>query len=234
MRIAYLDESSDSAYFVNALLIHEDNLIDFASRFQEFRNQAVDRYKLNPNIEFHGYDLFNANGDWVLLKNEYETIKLIFLGIIDLILSFDIEIYMKGVTQDNFRKRYPEHTRQDIHNAAMIWCLEKIQKQLALTKELVLVVADQEHEGESFYRENLRHFQMNPTFGWQPVVLSNIVDTIHFAPSNASYMLQAIDLLSYANILVRKNVKDSRYLAFQNQLRNKLFNSGRVYYHGTW
>jgi len=234
MRIAYLDESSDDAYFVNALLIQENDLIPLTDALINFRNLVVSRYNLSQEIEFHGYDLFNANGEWFPLKSDYESIKQVFLGFIDTLLSFNVQIYMKGVGKEKFTARYPELARQGIHNAAMLWCLEKVQRELSLSNELALVVADEEREGESYYRANVRHFQANPTFGWQPEVLNRIVDTIHFAPSHESLMIQAIDMLSYANIQIRKSVSDPRLLAFQQNLRVKLFDSGRISYYGVW
>jgi Protein of unknown function (DUF3800) len=234
LRLAYLDESSDDAYFVNALLIQEKDLIPLSNALQDFRYSVVNTYNLDSDIEFHGYDLFNSYGDWAPLKSDYETIKKIFLEFLEVLLAFDVDLYIKGVAKDNFNRRYPDHTRQDIHNAAMLWCLEKVQKTLSVSDELALVIADQEHEGESFYRKNVRFFQTNPTFGWQPQILNRIVDTIHFAPSNESIMIQAIDMVSYANIQIRKKVADPRLQVFHQVLNAKIHHSGRMSYYGVW
>lgn len=47
------------------------------------------------------------------------------------------------------------------------------------------------------HRRNLWHFQRYSTPGYRPRTLNNIVDAIHFAPSSASRLVQAVDLVAF-------------------------------------
>ncbi len=233
MLLAYVDESVDNAYFINTLLIREHEVIPLSLQLRSLRDRVARQYGLNPEVEFHGYELFNGEGDWRPIKRDYDAIKSIYIGFLEIVFRFEVRIFIKGIEIEPFRMRYGDAIR-DIHNAALLWNLEAVQEKATTFNELVLVVSDEVNENEIHFRANLRHHQINPTFGWNPVVLDRIVDTIHFAPSRESFLLQAIDMLAYVNIRARTEVKNVALKDFQNLIMSLFRNPKYLKYYHVW
>jgi hypothetical protein len=63
-------------------------------------------------------------------------------------------------------------------------------------KQRVLLIAD-EVDGQDGHRRNLWDYRRRGTPGYRSSRLVQIVDTIHFAPSHASRLIQAADLIAY-------------------------------------
>ncbi|MGW4798932.1 DUF3800 domain-containing protein [Nonomuraea sp. NPDC004297] len=62
--------------------------------------------------------------------------------------------------------------------------------------EYALIIADEGgQQGE--YRKDLKEYQTTGTGGWRHRKLERIVDTLHFAPSHASRLIQAADLIAF-------------------------------------
>ena len=85
---------------------------------------------------------------------------------------------------------YPEHP----HSVVLMHLLERLDDYAAGEDELVLVIADEVDRADE-YRRNLWVFQRASTTGYRSRQLKSILDTIHFAPSNASRLVQAADLI---------------------------------------
>jgi hypothetical protein len=62
--------------------------------------------------------------------------------------------------------------------------------------KLVLLIADEIDQHDT-YRRNLWSYQRNGTWGYRARAIDRIVDTLYFAPSNVSRLLQAADLVTY-------------------------------------
>lgn len=234
MLLAYVDESSDTTtYFINTLLIQDRDVIPLGNSLHELRLEICDKYGLPEGIEFHGYDILNGDSDWFPIKSDYAAQKEIYNFIMDCIIQFDVRIYIKGIDIAPFVSRYG-NDEMVMHNAALIWNLEKVQSRAKQVDEVALVIADEVGMQSTFYRARLRFHQRIETFGWEPVVLDRIADTIHFAPSKESSLIQAVDILAHANIRARRTDKNRDLVAFQKGLKDKLWESGRLCYYGIW
>lgn len=62
--------------------------------------------------------------------------------------------------------------------------------------ELVLVIADEVDQADE-HRKSLWWFQRASTPGYRSRQLTRIVDTMHFAPSGASRLVQGADLIAF-------------------------------------
>jgi Protein of unknown function (DUF3800) len=74
--------------------------------------------------------------------------------------------------------------------------LERIDEYAEGQGQPALVIADEIAEAKE-YRRDLWMYQRSSTPGWRARKLTNIVDTIHFAPSSSSRLVQAADLIAY-------------------------------------
>ena len=53
------------------------------------------------------------------------------------------------------------------------------------------------------HRRDLRHFQRYSTPGYKSRKITRIVDTMHFAPSHASRLLQVVDMVSFLHYRIQ-------------------------------
>ncbi|MEU0961920.1 DUF3800 domain-containing protein [Micromonospora aurantiaca] len=74
--------------------------------------------------------------------------------------------------------------------------LERVDGYAAMRDELALVIAD-EVDNPASHRSDLTRYRVDGTGGYRSRRLSRIVDTLHFAPSHASRLVQAVDLVTF-------------------------------------
>jgi hypothetical protein len=106
----------------------------------------------------------------------------------------DLHIFLRGLDCKRHRARYmrpwPEHTIVLQH---MLERLDEFGQELG---EQVLVIADDIDDPER-HRANLHDFRLTGTPGYRSSRLPNILDTLHFAPSRHSRLIQAADLVTF-------------------------------------
>jgi hypothetical protein len=64
--------------------------------------------------------------------------------------------------------------------------------------------------------------------------LDRIVDTLHFAPSRESLMIQVIDMISYAHLRSRSTASHPKLDEFQKEMWQVVRDSGKIGYLGIW
>jgi hypothetical protein len=82
------------------------------------------------------------------------------------------------------------------HDVVLGHLLESIDQVAGAEGHRVVVVADEVH-AEERHRTNFRNYRRVGTPGYQSSKLSNVIDTIHFGPSEHSRLLQAVDLATF-------------------------------------
>jgi hypothetical protein len=233
MLLTYVDETKDSAYFVNALVIEPPEVPILSEAINKFKHAIMSKYGISDDIEFHGYEIFHGEKQWHFINGDYDAQKLIYLEFLKLVISHNVEIYIKGIEVEGFEKVYGTQ-RHIIHNAAMTWNLEKVQRRAQDKDSHALVIADEVNSHTDYYRAYLRYHQQNPTFGWQSIILDRIVDTLHFAPSRESLMIQVIDMISYAHLRSRSTASHPKLDEFQKEMWRVVRDSGKIGYLGIW
>jgi Protein of unknown function (DUF3800) len=103
-------------------------------------------------------------------------------------------VIVRGLDIAAQHRRYamPDHP----HTVVLTHLIERVYDHARATGELTLMIAD-EIDRMDEHRRNLWFLQRNGTWGWRARPITNIVDTLHFAPSKASRLLQAADLAVY-------------------------------------
>lgn len=232
MMRTYVDESASSeVYFVASLTIPEEAIFAFECDLSNLQNKLCEIFLLQPDMEFHGYDIWHGHGIW--LNVSMEDRQYILSHLLDLILRNDVKISIKGIRKAHFEPRYGKR-REVIHNAALIWNLEKVQKYASVTGRSFQVIADHSGPTDKYYRSQLEMFQVFETFGWDPVVLNKMCGNPIFMDSTQEYGLQAIDIVAFVFMRSQSSVKNLKLLQFQNSLVQKLYNSRKLIYLGIW
>jgi hypothetical protein len=200
MILAATDESScKDCHYVGAILCPETEERSLTAALDEVVRQAKDSYPaLGDDVELHGYDLVSGKGDWQPLKTELRARIGVYDKAIQAIADHDVAIILRGVDVPRLNKRYGDWA-DDPHLVTTQHMLEKIDIYAKAREERVLVLADEPGQvGHQLrLRADLSTYRQRPTPGYLARKLTCIVDTIYFAPSSASRLLQAADLVVY-------------------------------------
>lgn len=193
MLLAYLDETYSARtgiFRVGVLLVDEGSVIPMTTALDDLSEWAFSAHGTPWSAEFHGSELTSGTGHWSALKAKVQERLDLFEDALTLIAANAFGFVAHGVLAARLNGRSP-------YSLSLEYALEMVQRAAGSAGELALVIAD-EVDHSSYHRSALRHFQRSSTGGWQPTKLRNIIDTIHFAPSDSSRQLQATDLVLYA------------------------------------
>lgn len=103
-------------------------------------------------------------------------------------------IILRGIHSAGFRERYSQP--DEPHSIVLLHLLERINEYGMRHQEHLLVIADEVGE-QARHRSDLALYRKRGTWGYRSAQLTQIVDTLHFAPSHASRLLQAVDLVAF-------------------------------------
>ena len=153
---------------------------------------AAETFSVDPASELHGYELFQGERWW---KGVPPRARIAVYGkALDSIAEHSTALVLRGVHSAGLPLRYaypdPPHT------VVLSHLLERVHEFVAQQKEQVLVIADEVGE-QARHRADLDIYRRKGTPGYRGKKLTTIVDTLHFAPSHASRLLQAVDLVTF-------------------------------------
>lgn len=194
MLLAYVDESfSDDWYFMAALLCDGPAVQAISAGLDDVVDKAVRAHGVAEDSELHGYELFQGKGWWegtpprVRIGVYHQAFKIIGAHAHALIL--------RGVHSARLKARYGTRASPP-HSVVLQHLLERVDDHARIHGRHVLVIADEVGE-QSRHRSSLIRYRRHGTRGYRARKLDRIVDTLHFAPSYASRMIQAIDLITF-------------------------------------
>lgn len=194
MLLTYVDESySKSCYFVAGVAVHHDAIRSLEDALNAVAARAVDEWNLaSGNPELHGYPLFQGEDDWSALKPRQRI--AVYGWAFDAIAAHDVRVFLEGVDSVRLRRRYKNP--RDPHDVCLQHLLEQVNRHADRTNQVAMIIADELHEHDR-RRADLRGYKSAGTPGYLSSRLPRIVDTIHFAPSHHSRLIQAADLVAF-------------------------------------
>ncbi|WP_406025430.1 DUF3800 domain-containing protein [Nocardioides sp. NBC_00850] len=194
MLLTYVDESySKDWYYIAGLAVRHTHVRSLDMALNAVVARAVDQFGVgHARAELHGHPLFHGEGDWSGVMPRQRI--AIYGWAFDAIASHDVCLFLRGVNSKRLRERY-RHP-DDPHDVCLQHLLEQVNKCARRTNEAALVICDELHEHDR-RRNNLRDFKDYGTPGYLSSTLPRIVDTIHFAPSHHSRLIQAADLVAF-------------------------------------
>lgn len=208
MHLAYLDESHDkSEYWIAGLIVPAlraqalEFALDAVVAKAESAYPALAKFDNKP-IELHGHALAQGTDDWAPMSNMLRARLGIYEEALSTIATVEhAAIVRTGVDRKRQAARYGEHADHP-HEWALKFALERTHEVVKQRNGMVLVTCDQTDDPDR-HHANLRVFRSFSTGGTMPRKLTTIVDTIHFADSCHSRLVQAADLVSYISFRVR-------------------------------
>lgn len=197
MFLAYLDESYTRDYFVMAsVVVHADRLKELEQHLEAVVRSAQRAFpKVQPRTELHAHELVSGEGPWACLRGKHRASVGIYLDAAQQIAQHADTIIIRAVDVRGLKRRYGDQARSP-HTIALQHTLERLNEFVSLTGEHILVIADEVDE-KDVHRRALWDYREGGTTGYRPSTLDSIVDTLHFAPSSESRLLQAADLIAF-------------------------------------
>jgi hypothetical protein len=203
--LSYLDESYDrERYWICALVVDGGVAITLTEALDAVVAKAVDAYGVPDDAELHGHALFHGKEAWERLARQPRARIGIYHDAFAAIAEHATAVIARGVHVPGLNDRYvrPHHP----HTVVLQHLLEDIDVHAGQLDDHALVIAD-EVDRANEYRADLWRFQRAPTPGYRSRRLTRIADTIHFAPSTSSRLLQGADLIAFLNRRIRADVR---------------------------
>lgn len=230
--LAYLDESfTKTRYYMAALIVDGDQAGALSDALDDVIWKAItDHSNLHPRAELHGHDIFAGKKDWARLAPKIRARIGVYDDALQAIAQHAAAVIFRGVDVERLNRRYsnPDHP----HSIVLTHLIERIDEFAEERAEHALMIAD-EVSNQADHRRSLYSYQKGATWGWRSRQITRVIDTLHFAPSSSSRLVQAADLLAFLYRRTETHVETDQRAAQANAV---LF--GRVepliYHRGTW
>jgi Protein of unknown function (DUF3800) len=202
VRLAYVDESYTARYYSVAAVVAHDISAPVLER--ELERIARDAWREHLPaaawpLELHGYPMFHLEGEWEPLKARPRAAIAIYNQAMRAIGAQDVAVFLEGLDCT---------TGEDFpcppHQLVLQRLLERLDAFAGIVGEPILVICDEIEEPSrqlssqhNHYRDLLTTYREQGTPGGRCSTLPHVLDTVHFAPSRHSRLLQAADLVAF-------------------------------------
>ena len=237
MLLAFVDES-DHGHFrcFSAVIADEHATKELTDRLNAVMRRASDDYGVPRTAEIHGHPLFHGKEDW---KGVGARARAgLHEKVVDAILATDLTILLRSVDERRLLRRQQESnypTRFPAEQVCFQHILQRVDQIATARQTYALVIADERGDRER-HRERFATYQTVGTPGvYMHTTLKSLLDTVHFAPSHHSRMLQAADMLAFTYRRHQTVVEpDPRAQRVMDRLWTKIRASGKLFDPGQW
>ncbi len=193
MLLTYVDESyTDDWFAMAALLVDGPEAVTLTDELNRVATAAAKAYDLDVGVELHGHEIFHAGGAW---KGVPVRARVgVFDDVIEAAAARDVRVIARAMDVVGQRARYG--VPDPAHTVVLQHLLERVDECVTSLGDYALVIAD-EVEGQARHRADLSSYREVGTTGYRHRKLNRIVDTLHFAPSHASRLVQAADVITF-------------------------------------
>jgi len=197
VRLAYLDESSTKThYFIGALVVDESAAVAIHLGLDGVARAAGNAMPGAPDpLELHAYPMFHFKGEWAAFIPTPRAGIAVYNQAVKVIARTGVHFLNRGVTNLAAIQRRDADPCPP-HSIALQHTLERLDRLGAQLGEQILVICD-DISDPNLHRASLRSYQLHGTPGYRSSRLPHILDTVHFAPSKHSRLLQAVDLVTF-------------------------------------
>ena len=191
--LAYVDESYTVDYFYLGAIVVDGAA---ARRIEDGLNQIMRDYRgefgLAASTELHGHPLFQGRNEWGSVPTRVRI--NVYERAMEVVGASGARVILRGMNVRRQRERYVSPVPP--HEVVLAHLLERVDTYARGEGAHALVLADEVHTQER-HRTNFRNFRVGGTPGYRSSTLPGLLDTIHFAPSHHSRLLQAADLVTF-------------------------------------
>jgi len=194
--LTYLDESyTREHYLIAGLLVPDGKARSLAMALDKVVTKAAWDFGVSDEAELHAHDIFAGKRDWQKLAPMIRARIGVYDKALQAIAEHDVTVIIRSVDVRRLARRYPgghDHP----HSIVLTHLIERVDEYVASRGENTILIAD-EVAAQDSYRRDLWHYQRRETWGYRARKIERVLDTIHFAPSSSSRLVQAADLIAF-------------------------------------
>ena len=231
MLLTYLDESYTTArYLIAGLLVPDTEARSLTSALDNVVEEAsYEHGRIAATAELHGYEIVSATGAWKRLEPDVPARIAIYNAALQVIADHDVMIIIRSVDIIGLDKRHPDG-HDHPHSVVLTHLIERVDEYAVSVDQNALLIAD-EVDGQDSYRRDLWEYQRSATWGYRSRQITRVIDTLHFAPSSSSRLVQAADLIAFlARRIATHTETDQRakqaYAAMWGRVTPKVWHEG--------
>jgi hypothetical protein len=149
-------------------------------------------HEIDPWREFHGYELFHGEGDWLHLKEKRKLRVKVYELFLMALVGSGCTIWISGVETSGLARKYGANAFHP-HEVALHNLLDSIDSRLQPAKVKVQVIADNLPE-KNLREARMKAFKANGTMGTGNKSLNRIEMPFMWEESGRHIGLQAVDM----------------------------------------
>jgi len=235
--LCFVDESFKADFYgFGGLLADGMETKALTAKLNDIMSRAWQDFGIPHGTELHAHPMFHGKDAWADVPTRVRI--NIFEQVIDAVTESSVTMLLRAVRPKKLEERQISKGYPDRHPPEQVCFLHILQRVHAVAEQQetqALIIADERDDRER-HRERFSMYQAYGTPGlYMQSSLDTIVDTVHFAPSHHSRMLQAVDLVTFT--WTRWNTvteRDPRQHAVMARLISKIYGCGKLYKPGEW
>lgn len=218
MLLCYVDESfKDDFYGFGALMADAEQTQRLTNRMHEIVS-ALGEYGVDAREEIHAHPVFHGKDVWDAVPPRVRV--KVFIDVVEAVCSSGVTVLLRGVQPDRLVRYQDARGFPDRHGPEQVafqHLLQRADQTAAARDTHALVIADERADRDR-HRERFAVYQAYGTPGtYMHTRLERLLDTVHFAPSHHSRMLQVADLIAFvwvrSRTVVERDARQARVLA---------------------
>ena len=237
MLLCFVDESFKGDFYGFAGVVADEHATrQLTSALNGIILQASVDWGIKRDVELHGYPIFHGKEAWTVIGARARVST--FERSIEAILAADVSILLRSIHKQRLVRRQSRESYPVNFPPEQVCFQHILQRADSLARGRnthALVIADERGDRDR-HRERFAMYQTSGTPGvYMHTMLDRLLDTVHFAPSHHSRMLQAADMLAFVYQRVRTvEESDPRTKVVMDRIWGSILNSGKAYDVGMW
>ena len=236
MLLSFVDESNHGDFHGFAAVVADEySTKSLTGTLNAIMRHAGVDWGLDCTTEFHAYPMFHGKEVWSAVPARARV--GLFHKVVDAIVDEPVVLILRSVNETRLRERqtknyYPVNFPPE--QVCFQHILQRVDRVARRDTTHALIIADERGDRER-HRERFATYQTEGTPGvYMHTTLDTLLDTVHFAPSHRSRMLQAADVVAFIYRRFRTVTEsDPRAAEEIRRLWAKIVGQ-RCYDHGSW
>ncbi|MGH7481794.1 MAG: DUF3800 domain-containing protein [Longimicrobiales bacterium] len=217
MHLFYIDESGntgarlDSAdqpiHWLIALAVTPRGVRAIENEMAAIAHRWLGALSRSADFEFHGSEIFSGRGPHARFSPGQRV--AIYDELLSLVMKYACSLFIRGIHKQNHRKRADEHgyVPDHPHRLAFMYLMEQLDEWLEgrqpgrlfeTDEEFGLVVADEQKEIDRELVKGFASWRGSGTeHGYRARQIRFLIDTVHYVPSEDSWLIQLTDCVAY-------------------------------------
>jgi len=209
MRLLYYDEvkydpPNQTSYWLGGISVPDTSIPEIEELVNLISEEVFGTRVLNKETEFHGIEICRGKGNF---KNREVSERLEILDQLLKVITRDDIIRIKVLI-------HPEnlvYTNESPAQIAFMYLIEQAEKHFTDSNSLGMIFGDYDEPAIGTTVASLSKFRKGGTKWARGKEISHIIDTVHFAKSHHSRLIQLADIFLYCNQFCAKpNTANSR------------------------